>query len=170
MMLRGMVERIRKRFRKPTRYYNIDGFVLDMGENHLLSIYQDNCPMFSRFIPYLGELGQAIHQTNGVIIDLGANVGDTTAALINHTNADILCIEPTNTYYSLLKENIVSLDPSGKRIHTLQAFYRIKDKGIKRLSQGVGQLCKRNLPTRKPQHSCCRRRLRNVGYPLPGCL
>ena len=135
--------RLRKRFRKPKRYYDIDGFVLDMGEHHLLSAYQEDCPMFSRFIPYLGELGQKVRPTGGVIIDLGANVGDTAAAMIKHTNANILCIEPTSAYYALLKKNILLLDPQGARIKTLQAFISDKkNKDTKRMSRGRNRCTK----------------------------
>lgn len=130
--------RLRKRFRKPKRYYDIDGFVLDMGEHHLLSAYQEDCPMFSRFIPYLGELGQKVRPTSGVIIDLGANVGDTAAAMIKHTNANILCIEPTNAYYALLKKNILLLDPQGTRLKTLQAFISDKKQGYQADVSGGG--------------------------------
>jgi|GEM_PF-4026596 len=49
--------------------------VLDMGKNNLLSDYQEDCPMFSRFISYLGGLVEEIRGEHGVIVDLGANVG-----------------------------------------------------------------------------------------------
>lgn len=35
-----------------------------------------------------------------------ANVGDTTTAMIKHTNAKILCVEPIKKIYKLLIKNI----------------------------------------------------------------
>ena len=137
-MLQRIWNRLHKRFRKPKRYYDIDGFILDMGAHHLLSLYQEDCPMFARFIPYLGEIGQKVRPTGSVIVDLGANVGDTAAAIIKHTNADLLCIEPTHAYYALLKKNILLLDPQGSRIQTLQAFISEEKQGYQADVSGGG--------------------------------
>ena len=46
-----------------------------MGKNNLLSDYQEDCPMFSRFISYLGGLVEEIRGEHGVIVDLGALKG-----------------------------------------------------------------------------------------------
>ena len=156
--------RLRKRFRKPKRYYDIDGFVLDMGEHHLLSAYQEDCPMFSRFIPYLGELGQKVRPTGGVIIDLGANVGDTAAAMIKHTNAHILCIEPTNAYYALLKKNILLLEPQGARIKTLQAFISDKKQGYQADVSGGGTAVQKESLRPEAPTFFYRKRLSSVEY------
>lgn len=137
-MLQRIWNRLQKRFRKPKRYYDIDGFVLDMGAHHLLSNYQEDCPMFARFIPYFGVIGKKVRPTGGVIVDLGANVGDTAAAIIKHTNAHLLCIEPTHAYYALLKKNILLLDPQGSRIQTLQAFISEEKQGYQADVSGGG--------------------------------
>lgn len=55
--------------------------------------------MFSQIIPYLAELAEGFRGEGNTIIDLGVNVGDTVAAMVKHTNANILCIEPTTEYY-----------------------------------------------------------------------
>ena len=90
---------------KPQQFYQIDGFTLDMGEGHMLSITQRENPMYDRFVPYLGKL--AGDESEKWIVDIGANVGDTTAALIKHTACKVLCIEPTEKFYRLCKANIV---------------------------------------------------------------
>ena len=126
-MIRRILKRLNRCFHQPKRHYEIDGFVLDMGKNHLLSDYQEDCPMFSRFIPYLGELAEEIRGEHGVIVDLGANVGDTVAALIKHTNAAVLCIEPTDEYYHLLNKNLFVMNAE-ERIRTIQAFISNKKK------------------------------------------
>lgn len=120
-MIRSILNRMKRCFHKPKRHYEIDGFLLDMGENHLLSDYQEDCPMFSRIIPYLGELAEKIRGESGIVVDLGANVGDTVAAIIKHTNAVVLCIEPTDEYYRLLNKNLFVMN-AGERVRPLQAF------------------------------------------------
>jgi hypothetical protein len=136
-LIRGILKRLNKRFHRPKRYYEIDGFVLDMGKNHLLSNYQEDSPMFSRIIPYLGELVEEIRGEHGVIVDLGANVGDTVAALIKHTNAVVLCVEPTDEYYHLLNKNVFIMD-AGERIRTIQAFISNKKRNYQAIVSGGG--------------------------------
>ena len=60
-MIRRILKRLNRCFHQPKRHYEIDGFVLYMRKNHLLSAYQEDCPMFSRIIPYLGELAEEVH-------------------------------------------------------------------------------------------------------------
>lgn len=136
-MIRRILKRLNRCFHQPKRHYEIDGFVLDMGKNHLLSDYQEDCPMFSRFIPYLGELAEEIRGEHGVIVDLGANVGDTVAALIKHTNAAVLCIEPTDEYYHLLNKNLFVMNAE-ERIRTIQAFISNKKKNYQSIVSGGG--------------------------------
>lgn len=83
-----MKSKIKKLYRiispeKPQQFYKIDGFTLDMREGHMLSIIQRENPMYARFVPYLGKL--AGDESEKWIVDIGSNVGDTTAALIKHT-------------------------------------------------------------------------------------
>lgn len=106
--------------------------------------------MSSRFIPIWGT-GAKSSANRRRHCRLGANVGDTAAAMIKHTNADILCVEPTNVYYALLKKNIPLLDPQGVRLKTLQAFISDKNKDTKRMSRGEEPLYKRSLCGRKRQ-------------------
>ena len=136
-MIRRILKRLNRCFHQPKRHYEIDGFVLDMGKNHLLSDYQEDCPMFSRFIPYLGELAEEIRGEHGVIVDLGAHVGDTVAALIKHTNAAVLCIEPTDEYYHLLNKNLFVMNAE-ERIRTIQAFISNKKKNYQSIVSGGG--------------------------------
>ena len=91
--------------KKTSRFYNIDGFMLDMGENHNLSLIQKKYLMYDKFTPFLGVLADKCVKS-GWIIDVGANVGDTVAGMIRHTNQSILCVEPTKKFFDLCKKNI----------------------------------------------------------------
>ena len=132
-----------------------------MGKNHLLSDYQEDCPMFSRIIPYLGELAEEIRREQGVIVDLGANVGDTVAALIKHTNAVVLCIEPTDEYYHLLNKNLFVMN-TRERIRTIQAFISNKKRNYKAIVSGGGRLFSKNRLNQPYRHFRCRRYSLNV--------
>ena len=161
-MIRRILKRLNRCFHQPKRHYEIDGFVLDMGKNHLLSDYQEDCPMFSRFIPYLGELAEEIRGEHGVIVDLGANVGDTVAALIKHTNAAVLSIEPTDEYYHLLNKNLFVMNAE-ERVRTIQAFISNKKKNYQSIvSGGGGRLSSRSHLNQQYRHFRCRRYSFNV--------
>lgn len=112
--------KLQRNFEKPQRYYKIDGFDMDLGEGHMLSLTQKYNPMYDRFVCYLAKLVQG---SSKWIVDIGANVGDTTAAMIKHTNAKILCVEPTEKFYKLLIKNINNFgEQYNKRIEVANAF------------------------------------------------
>ena len=126
--------KLQRKFEKPQRYYNIDGFDMDLGEEHMLSLTQKYNPMYDRFVPYLAKLVQG---NSKWIVDIGANVGDTTAAMIKHTNSKILCVEPTEKFYKLLIKNINNFgEQYNKRIEVANAF--IADNDTKYTSVIVG--------------------------------
>ena len=128
-ILKNMANKIRDIYReKPMRYYEIDGFMLDMGEGHMLSLTQKACPMYDRFVPFFGELAdrkiERMPLTDKAwIIDIGANVGDTVAGFVRHTRADIICVEPTQKFITLLRKNIKQMGaPYTTRIHPVRAY------------------------------------------------
>lgn len=104
--------------------YAIDGFLLHLNAEHKLPEYQSNFAMYDRFVPYLGKLANSRQNMGGgVIIDIGANVGDTTAALIRHTDSDVICVEPTNKFFALLQRNVESFgEPYKSRIKLVNAY------------------------------------------------
>ena len=119
-VIKNFYHKLQRKFEKPKRYYNIDGFDMDLGEGHMFSLIQKYNPMYDRFVPYLAKLVQG---NSKWIVDIGANVGDTTAAMIKHTNANILCVEPTEKFYNLLIKNISNFgELYNKRIMLANAF------------------------------------------------
>lgn len=123
------------KFEKPQRYYNIDGFDMDLGEGHMLSLTQKYNLMYDRFVPYLAKL---VHGNSQWIVDIGANVGDTTAAMIKHTNAKILCVEPTEKFYKLLIKNTNNFgELYNKRIMLVNAFIALDNIKYTSVTTGV---------------------------------
>ena len=63
------------------------------------------------------------------IIDIGANCGDTVAALIKHTVSDVLCVEPVPAYFGLLEKNLSIMGREFReRIITFNAFVGCEEK------------------------------------------
>lgn len=129
--MKGIISLLKKTYHdltkeKPLRFYSIDGFLLDMGEGHQLSLTQKYHPMYDRFVPYLGKLVENVmvsQSSRGVILDIGANVGDTCAGMIKHTSADYICVEPTTKFFNLLKDNIKKFGPAySNRITLVKAY------------------------------------------------
>lgn len=102
-----------------SRNYTIANIKMDLGEGHALPAFQKSCKMYDRFIPYLARITQG--KEGKYIIDIGANVGDTLAAMWNDTEDCFLCIEPVEEFFLLLTDNIRRLG-NPDRVHTERAF------------------------------------------------
>lgn len=91
-----------------SRKYNIDGTTIDLGKGHNLPFFQKNYKMYDKFIPCLGELTKK--KRGKIIIDIGANVGDTLAAMWHHTEDKFVEVEPVEEFFNLLTDNVSRLD------------------------------------------------------------
>jgi tRNA G46 methylase TrmB len=90
-------------FRNVTRNYNYKNFSILLPINHMLPDYQKANPKYDKLLPIVSKY---INQ-NEMIIDIGANVGDTLAAMVDENpNPIYLCIEPEDEYYSYLLKNV----------------------------------------------------------------
>lgn len=105
-------------FEDPENYI-IEGHMIDLGKGHALPGYQKKFRMYDRFIPYLGQMVEA--KNGKLVIDIGANVGDTLAAMLNYTRDTFLCIEPVKDFYDLLIKNIQRMGATD-RVYAEQAF------------------------------------------------
>jgi FkbM family methyltransferase len=92
---------------------------LRVGDRTLLMPWSHNLPLILRSSPLyeteIGRLAQHLVASDGelVMIDAGANIGDTFATLPKLTRAKFLCIEGSERYYDLLRKNLES-DPQIK--------------------------------------------------------
>lgn len=83
-----------------------------MPASHQLANYQRNHKLYDRFLPHLAKY----LSTEGLVIDVGANCGDTLAAMFS-ANSDLafVCVEPDDEFFQMLqetKERILAIDPS----------------------------------------------------------
>ncbi len=89
---------------------------LQVGDRTLLMPWSHNLPLILRNNPLyeteIGRLAQHLVEVDGevVMIDAGANIGDTIATLPQLSQAKFLCIEGSERYYDLLSKNCES-DP-----------------------------------------------------------
>lgn len=88
------------------RRYRIGEFTITLPAEHALWLYQAEHPHYDRFLPHLTRFVKA-HEG---IIDVGANVGDSLAAMVNANPAPtFLCVEADETFYRYLTENISAI-------------------------------------------------------------
>jgi len=88
-------------FRLPLKY-KINDVKLWLPPEHLLPFYQAKFPLYDRFLPFLAyEL-----PAKSIVIDVGANVGDTSVPLFDANPSLIfMCIEPDDYYFKFLCKN-----------------------------------------------------------------
>ena len=84
------------------------GFTLDLPNGHWLTPVLQELPDYRRNLGRLAVSVERKYPGRG-FIDVGANVGDTAAIVRAHSGLPILCIEGSEFYYELLKENIHQL-------------------------------------------------------------
>ena len=99
-----------------TKEYYIGEVKLKLPIDHYLPIYQNDHPLYDRFLQCLTK-----HFSDGeIIIDVGANVGDTVASLLSKETAlNFICVEADKYFYSLLYENIKQI----KKTYNKNNFY-----------------------------------------------
>ena len=85
----------------------IDNKKIILPPEHLLSLYESIYPKYDRYLPtVIGKIKE-----NEVIIDIGANIGDTLFRLLNiNTRPYYYCIEADNFFFEYLQKNKKSLD------------------------------------------------------------
>ena len=104
-MIYEVVRDLKIRLRRTAKYrkYKIGQHVITIPGDHTLPAFQGVSRLYDRFLPVL--CSQLPPQ--GVIVDVGANVGDTTAAIIQTCTNRIIAI----AYFEILRGNPTVVDP-----------------------------------------------------------
>jgi len=101
----NLKKRLTNKFKKPnmlleTEYFFGDYKVILKG-NHVLPKYQESFPLYDRFLPVLCS------KFEGLIIDIGANVGDSTIAIFSkNSKSFIVGVEPDKAFFDECIHNI----------------------------------------------------------------
>jgi FkbM family methyltransferase len=96
-------------------------FVIQLPADHDLPTYQKNHQQYDRFLPVLVRR----IFSPGTVIDVGANVGDTLAFMIDaNTQLAYVCVEPDLEFFGLLQKNIERILAvcSGAKIETINSL------------------------------------------------
>lgn len=84
------------------RTFIINGNPISLDYAHKLPDYQKRHPLYDRFLPHLASY----LQKNSVVIDVGANVGDTLCGMAGaNKTLQYICIEADNDFFDDLKKN-----------------------------------------------------------------
>ncbi|GHT01402.1 hypothetical protein AGMMS50276_29320 [Synergistales bacterium] len=109
IITRGAFRFVKKLLIGKYQTYSIGRFNVKLNRDHALPRIQERYKMYDRFLPFL-----ASYLCDGVIFDIGANVGDTLLAMLDKMNPEststFVCIEPDRDYFALMKKNIEVLD------------------------------------------------------------
>lgn len=72
---------------------------LELPLSHELPFYRHDHPEYDRAV------GRIARELGGPVVDVGANVGDTAAAIRAEADAPILCVEGDERFFALLERN-----------------------------------------------------------------
>ena len=102
---------------EPTQY-RIGGVAILLPPGHKLPSYQRTHKLYDRFLPVLAK---ELSSGQGVIVDVGANVGDTTVAVAQACDNRIVAIEGDSVFYDYLIENARRAGLSPDRVTLVRA-------------------------------------------------
>jgi FkbM family methyltransferase len=104
-MISNLIRRLQRRIRRHSKAsvrHHYEGFHIALPSSHLLPEYQRGHPKYDKFLPHLASYVDS----GGTIVDIGANVGDTLAAMVERNpDASYVCIEPDDQFHRYLEHN-----------------------------------------------------------------
>lgn len=112
------------------RKYKIGNTYIFLDYTHRLPDYQLAHPNYDRFLPHIATY----LPSESVVIDVGANVGDTLAGMVGKkADLEYVCIEADKYFYDCLLKNIrrIMKQSPGSKIH---AINRLVGKNIGNVS------------------------------------
>ena len=108
-------------FRNVTRNYNYKNFSILLPIHHMLPDYQKKFPKYDKFLPIVSKY----INNDEIIIDIGANVGDTLASMVDENpNPIYICVEPEDEFFSYLSRNvdIIKTKIPNLKVHLIKEF------------------------------------------------
>ena len=110
--------------------HQIGGHDVVLPPSHDLPFYQRRDPTYDSYaIPVLAHL--AASTSRMMVVDLGANVGDTAvAALSAADNIDVIAVEGDDTFLSYLRRNVEELRQPVRGRRWLRRPHRSCSRGV----------------------------------------
>lgn len=98
------------------REYYIEDYKIILKPSHVLDKYQQTYPLYDRFLPIICE------NLDGLIIDIGANIGDTSISIFSkNKKAHIVGVEPDDDFSNECISNI-NLNELSSRFFLIKKF------------------------------------------------
>ncbi len=107
------------------RKVKVGNFEIFVNRTHALPRYLREKPSYSANFPRVVSLVRALYP-NLVVLDVGANIGDTVALVRSATDCPMVCIEGDDFFFSILKKNITQFN----NVHAYQYFLGEKDTSV----------------------------------------
>lgn len=83
--------------------HKVGNFLISLPPYHLLPVYQSAHPNYDRFLLYLAN----VLPPEGIVIDVGANCGDSLAAMASSNHSlRYICIEADKDFFLFLQQNV----------------------------------------------------------------
>jgi FkbM family methyltransferase len=95
--------RLLVRLGDPTVHYRLGDVELVLPLSHQLPFYRHAHPQYD------APLARIACELGGPVVDVGANVGDTAAAIRSRCDVPILCVEGEPQFFALLEQNAARL-------------------------------------------------------------
>ena len=93
--------------------YRLGNFEIILPAEHMLPFYKSKYSRYDKFLPFLAEY----FKDGDLIIDVGANVGDTVVQIFLVNNKlSFICIEPDSRFFKYLLYNIKRLERISNKI------------------------------------------------------
>lgn len=87
--------------KKGTRNYYFGNYFITLSDKHVLDKYQEKFPLYDRFLPNFCS------KLTNLIVDIGANIGDTSIAIFAKNEASqIVGVEPSQSFFDECISNI----------------------------------------------------------------
>ena len=99
LILDAIAKRIDKTFVHDKKY-KVGEYQITIPSSSNLPRNQKKHPLYDKFLPVL-----ATHLTQGTVIDVGANIGDTVVAMAQNCSNSFICIEPSDLFFNYLQKN-----------------------------------------------------------------
>jgi FkbM family methyltransferase len=117
----GRLNRKYHQYSKSPMRHRFGDFSIELPATHQLQDYQQKHPKYDKFLPFLARY----IDPPGTIVDVGANVGDTLAGMVQQNpSVRYVCIEPDDFFYRYLEQNARTIEASvtGLEIQTIKAL------------------------------------------------
>lgn len=131
-----LARRLLVRLGDPTVRYRVRAVELELPLSHELPFYQHDHPRYDR------QLGTIAAELGGPVVDVGANVGDSAAAIRAESEVPILCVEGDARFFALLERNARTIGG----VELEQAFVEGPARGRVRAGAGTARVAEGDEP------------------------